>query len=183
MSCGPGSAWRPRSPTVALLFPATFTRLLHPLRLLHAEWVDVRLARLTSALRAFARRRRRSADVSPARSSSRQSWCAFYLAIAHSMRIPIGFAELAVIVPVTFIVPDDPAFDERVRCEGSDVRFLFHPPRAAAGIGAAGPRLSAPLSSCSSRLSGGSPIWAGARGRRTACQDEVLNRAIDSRRG
>ena len=29
---------------------------------------------------------------------------AFYLAIAHSMRIPIGFAELAVIVPVTFIV-------------------------------------------------------------------------------
>ena len=28
----------------------------------------------------------------------------FYLAIAHSMRIPIGFAELAVIVPVTFIV-------------------------------------------------------------------------------
>ena len=28
----------------------------------------------------------------------------FYLAIAHSMRIPIGFAELAVIVPITFIV-------------------------------------------------------------------------------
>ena len=29
---------------------------------------------------------------------------AFYLAIAHSMHIPIGFAELAVIVPMTFIV-------------------------------------------------------------------------------
>ena len=28
----------------------------------------------------------------------------FYLAIAHSMRIPVGFSELAVIVPITFIV-------------------------------------------------------------------------------
>src|SRR5437867_1920217 len=39
--------------TVALLFPATFTRLLHPLRLLHAEWVDERLSRLTLALSRF----------------------------------------------------------------------------------------------------------------------------------
>jgi hypothetical protein len=29
---------------------------------------------------------------------------AFYLAVARSMQIPIGFAELAVIVPVSFIV-------------------------------------------------------------------------------
>ena len=29
---------------------------------------------------------------------------AFYLAVALSMRIPVGFAELAVIVPITFIV-------------------------------------------------------------------------------
>jgi hypothetical protein len=29
---------------------------------------------------------------------------AFYVAIAHSMRIPISFAELALIVPISFIV-------------------------------------------------------------------------------
>jgi hypothetical protein len=29
---------------------------------------------------------------------------AFYLAIAHSMRIPVSFAELSVIVPISFIV-------------------------------------------------------------------------------
>ena len=29
---------------------------------------------------------------------------AFYLAIAHSLRIPITFAQLAVIVPISFIV-------------------------------------------------------------------------------
>ena len=29
---------------------------------------------------------------------------AFYLAIARSMRIPVGFAELALVVPISFIV-------------------------------------------------------------------------------
>jgi hypothetical protein len=29
---------------------------------------------------------------------------AFYLAIAHSMRIPVGFADLAVVVPISFVV-------------------------------------------------------------------------------
>ena len=31
----------------ALLNPEAFTRLLTPLRVLHAEWIDIRLARLT----------------------------------------------------------------------------------------------------------------------------------------
>ncbi len=39
--------------TLALVFPESFTRLLQPLRLLHTEWVDERLARLTSALLRF----------------------------------------------------------------------------------------------------------------------------------
>jgi uncharacterized protein (TIRG00374 family) len=90
--------------TVALIFPATFTKLLHPLRLLHAEWVDERLSRLTMALSRF---RRAPAALSGCFAGAvvvQTVLVTFYLAIAHSMRIPIGFAELAVIVPVTFIV-------------------------------------------------------------------------------
>lgn len=90
--------------TVALLFPATFTRLLHPLRLLHAEWVDERLARLTAALSRFRDAPGAIGGCFAGAIVVQTVLVAFYLAIAHSMRIPIGFAELAVIVPVTFIV-------------------------------------------------------------------------------
>ena len=90
--------------TVALLFPATFTRLLYPLRLLHAEWVDERLARLTMALSRFRNAPAALGGCFAGAVVVQTVLVAFYLAIAHSMRIPIGFAELAVIVPVTFIV-------------------------------------------------------------------------------
>lgn len=89
---------------VALLFPPTFTRLLHPLRLLHAEWVDVRLARLTLALSRFRKAPAALGGCFAGAVVVQTVLVAFYLAIAHSMQIPIGFAELAVIVPVTFIV-------------------------------------------------------------------------------
>jgi uncharacterized protein (TIRG00374 family) len=90
--------------TVALLFPATFTRLLHPLRLLHAEWVDERLARLIAALSRFRNAPGALGGCFAGAVVVQTVLVGFYLAIAHSMRIPIGFAELAVIVPVTFIV-------------------------------------------------------------------------------
>lgn len=90
--------------TVALLFPAAFTRLLHPLRLLHAEWVDERLARLTAALSRFRGAPAALGGCFAGAIVVQTVLVAFYLAIAHSMHIPIGFGELAVIVPVTFIV-------------------------------------------------------------------------------
>jgi hypothetical protein len=90
--------------TPALLMPQEFMRLLQPLRILHAEWVDERLGRMADALSRF-----REAPGTLA-------WCfagaiavqavlvAFYAAIAYSMQIPIGFLELAVIIPISFIV-------------------------------------------------------------------------------
>jgi uncharacterized membrane protein YbhN (UPF0104 family) len=90
--------------TPALLMPQAFMRLLQPLRILHPEWVDERLGRMADALSRF-----REAPVALA-------WCfagaiavqaalvAFYAAIASSMQLPIGFMELAVIIPISFIV-------------------------------------------------------------------------------
>jgi uncharacterized membrane protein YbhN (UPF0104 family) len=90
--------------TLALVFPEAFTRLLQPLRLLHAEWVDARLARLTSALLRFRETPAALSGCFAGAVGVQSILVLFYLAIAHSMRIPIGFTELAVIVPITFIV-------------------------------------------------------------------------------
>jgi len=90
--------------TLALVFPEAFTRLLQPLRLLHAEWVDERLARLTSALLRFRETPTALSGCFAGAVAVQTILVLFYLAIAHSMGIPIGFTSLAVIVPITFIV-------------------------------------------------------------------------------
>ena len=76
--------------------------------------------------------------ASPARSSSRPSSSAFYLAIARSMHIPIGFAELAVIVPISFIVQMLPVSMNGFGVREATFGFYFTPSRPAARVGAAG---------------------------------------------
>jgi glycosyltransferase 2 family protein len=88
----------------ALLKPDALARLLSPLRKFHPTWVDVRLARLTGALSRFGQAPRALAACFMGAVVVQAVLVGFYLAIAQSMHIPIGFAELAVIVPVSFIV-------------------------------------------------------------------------------
>jgi hypothetical protein len=88
----------------ALFRPHAFARLLHPLRALHPAWVDERLARLTAALARFGQAPGALAAGFMGAVGVQAVLVAFYLAIAHSMRIPGSFAELAVIVPISFIV-------------------------------------------------------------------------------
>jgi hypothetical protein len=90
--------------SVGILFPEVFTKLLHPLRLLHAEWVDARVARLTATLARFRQSPSALAGCFSGAVIVQTVLVGFYLAIAHSMHIPIGFGELAVIVPISFIV-------------------------------------------------------------------------------
>lgn len=87
-----------------LLMPQTFARALRPLRLIHPEWVDERLGRLTAALGRFRDAPAALGGCFLGAVFVQAVLIAFYLAIAYSMNIPIGFAELAVIVPVSFIV-------------------------------------------------------------------------------
>ena len=90
--------------TAAVRFPHAFAKLAHPLRWLHAEWVDERLKRLTATLSRFQKTPGALAGCFVGAVFVQAAIVAFYAAIAHSMRIPIGFAELAVIVPVSLIV-------------------------------------------------------------------------------
>ena len=87
-----------------LFRPHGVARALQPLRALHPEWVDERLGRLTAALGRF---REAPAAIGGCFAGAlfvQAVLVAFYVAIAQSMNIPVGFAELAVVVPMSFIV-------------------------------------------------------------------------------
>ena len=88
----------------ALLMPETATKLLQPLRVFHQEWVDARIEKLTYALTRFKETPAALAVCFLGAVVVQGILVLFYVAIARSMNIPIGFAELAVIVPVSFIV-------------------------------------------------------------------------------
>jgi uncharacterized membrane protein YbhN (UPF0104 family) len=106
---GPGVLWAGFGvgaiiATPALLMPETATRVLQPLRVFHAEWVDQRINKLTYALTRFRETPMAIAICFIGAVAVQGLLVLFYVAIARSMHIPIGFAELAVIVPVSFIV-------------------------------------------------------------------------------
>jgi len=90
--------------TPALLMPETTTKLLQPLRVFHQEWVDARIEKLTYALTRFRETPAALAACFTGAVAVQAIMVLFYVAIAHSMNIKIGFAELAVIVPISFIV-------------------------------------------------------------------------------
>jgi glycosyltransferase 2 family protein len=88
----------------AVVMPRALPRLLRPLRALHQDWVEERLARLGGALERFRDAPGALAACFCGAVAVQAALVGFYLAIAHSMRIPIGFAELSLLVPISFIV-------------------------------------------------------------------------------
>ncbi|HEX6974580.1 MAG TPA: lysylphosphatidylglycerol synthase transmembrane domain-containing protein, partial [Vicinamibacterales bacterium] len=108
-SIGPGVLWAGFGvaaviATPALMMPQGLARLLQPLRILHPEWVDERIDRLTGALAKFREAPAALGGCFGGAVFVQSVLVGFYLCIAHSMQIPVGFAELAVIVPISFIV-------------------------------------------------------------------------------
>jgi uncharacterized membrane protein YbhN (UPF0104 family) len=106
---GPGVLWAGFGlgaivATPALLIPESMTKLLQPLRVFHKEWVDKRIEMLTDTLTRFKETPAALAGCFAGAIAVQGLLVLFYLAIARSIGIPIGFAELAVIVPVSFIV-------------------------------------------------------------------------------
>ena len=87
-----------------LLVPRALPRLLQPLRVLHPAWVDERLTRLGGGLARFRESPAALAGCFAGAVAVQAALVVFYLAIARSMAIPVGFGELAVIVPISFLV-------------------------------------------------------------------------------
>jgi uncharacterized membrane protein YbhN (UPF0104 family) len=88
----------------AVLAPAGFGRMLQPLRVINPRWVDGRIARLTDMLARF---RTRPGSLTACFGGGvfvQAALVGFHLAVAHALAIPIGAWDMAVIVPLAFLV-------------------------------------------------------------------------------
>ena len=88
----------------AMRAPRFVAWLAAPLRRLHAEWVDARVARLTGALSRFASSPAALASSAAGAVAVQALLVAFYAAVARGLHIPVSPWHLAVMVPVSFVV-------------------------------------------------------------------------------
>jgi len=88
----------------ALLAPAAIGRLLRPLKRLHAEWVGDRIEIFTKALSRFGGRPAAVAGCFAGAVFVQAATVLFYLEVANALGVRIGAWDLAVIVPLSFVV-------------------------------------------------------------------------------
>lgn len=127
---GPGLLWLVLLVGVAvaapvLLLPHGVGRLLAPLKVLHQEWVEERIARLVLALARF-----RDAPAAIALGFLgaivvQGILVAFYAAIARAINVPIPVAHLAILVPLSFIVQMAPVSVNGLGVREATFSFYF----------------------------------------------------------
>jgi uncharacterized membrane protein YbhN (UPF0104 family) len=88
----------------AVLAPAGFGRLLQPLRVIHPEWIDNRIEKIIGVLSRFRDRPATLAGCFGGGVFVQMAFVAFNLTVAYALRIPVGAAHLAVIVPLSFVL-------------------------------------------------------------------------------
>jgi glycosyltransferase 2 family protein len=88
----------------AVLAPAGVGRLLQPLTVIHPEWVGDRIENLTSALSRFRDRPGAILGCFAGAVFVQGTIVMFYVAVAHALHVPVEAWDLAVIVPLSFIV-------------------------------------------------------------------------------
>jgi uncharacterized membrane protein YbhN (UPF0104 family) len=87
-----------------VLAPAGFGRLLRPLTVFHPEWVGDRIQKLTLALARFRASPGALAGCFTGAVIVQALLVGFHLAVVYALNMPITFWDLAVIVPVSFII-------------------------------------------------------------------------------
>ena len=88
----------------AVLAPAGLGRLLQPLAKFHPEWVGERIQKLTAALARFRESPGALAGCFTGAVIVQMLLVGFHFAIVYALDMPITFWDLAVIVPVSFII-------------------------------------------------------------------------------
>jgi glycosyltransferase 2 family protein len=88
----------------AILAPEWFARLLKPLTLLHREWVTARIETLENTLAKFRDAFGAILATLGGAIVVQGMMVVFYGAVARALGIPIGLWDLAVVVPVSFVV-------------------------------------------------------------------------------
>ena len=88
----------------AVMAPAGVGRLLRPLSVLHPTWVGERIEKLTSALARFRDRPGALAACFAGAVLVQAILIAYHLAVVNALHIPVSVWDLAVIVPISFVV-------------------------------------------------------------------------------
>src|SRR5262249_17619879 len=88
----------------AVLAPAGFSRLLQPLTVGHPEWGGNRTQTPTNAWFRFRERPTALAGCFTGAIVVQALMVVYYLAVVHALNMPIAAADLAVIVPLSFVV-------------------------------------------------------------------------------
>jgi uncharacterized membrane protein YbhN (UPF0104 family) len=88
----------------AVLAPAGFGRLLQPLTVFHPEWVGDRIETLTDTLSRFRERPKSIAACFFTAVLVQGSMIVFYLMVVYALRLNVTVWDLAVIVPLSFVV-------------------------------------------------------------------------------
>jgi len=88
----------------AVLAPNGVGRLLQPLTVFHPEWVGDRIESVTAALERFRDSPSTLVTCFGGAVLVQITIVAFYVAVAYALRIPVASSDLAVVVPISFIV-------------------------------------------------------------------------------
>jgi uncharacterized membrane protein YbhN (UPF0104 family) len=88
----------------ALYSPAGLGRVLQPLTVVHPQWVGDRIVALTSALGRFRQRPGALASCFGGAIVVQGLLVLFYMAVVHALQIAVSPWDLAVIVPLSFVV-------------------------------------------------------------------------------
>ena len=88
----------------AVLAPAGVTRLLHPLTVFHPEWIGGRIEALTSALQRFRGRPEALVKCFAGAVYVQAGLVIYYLLVVWALHIDVRLVDLAVIVPLSFVV-------------------------------------------------------------------------------
>jgi len=90
--------------TPAIFAPAAIGRLLRPLTVFHAEWVSDRITTLIAALARFREQPAVLLAAFAGAVSVQAALVLFYFAVAYALHLDVALSDLAVVVPVSFVV-------------------------------------------------------------------------------
>ena len=88
----------------AVLAPVGFSRLLQPLTVFHPEWVGGRIDTLTEVLTRFRARPGTLARCFATAVFVQGTMVLFYFAVTYALHLNVALSDIAVIVPISFVV-------------------------------------------------------------------------------
>src|SRR5207302_9097076 len=90
--------------TPAVVAPAGVSRLLRPLTIIHPEWVGDRIDTITKVLTRYRETPTALMRCFAGAVFVQFTMVVFYFAVAYALHLTVGFTDLAVIVPISFVI-------------------------------------------------------------------------------